>query len=90
MYAYSELLHPTCRVKCVVGGRLLSVVQPEHKIMLTHILPEHEVLFVTQLSMHSSMCLSNVGVELSWCYRRTSRQADQKMQVNRDGAAGTT
>ena len=63
---------PHAHVKCVVGGRLLSVVQPEHKIMLTHILPEHEVLLVTQLSTNSSMCLSNVGVELGWCYGRTS------------------
>ena len=38
---------PHCHVKCVVGGRFFSVVQPEHKIVLSHILPEHEVLFVT-------------------------------------------
>ena len=65
---------PHAHVKCVVGGRFLGVVQPEHKIVLSHILPEHEVLFITQLSMYSSMCLRNVRVELSWCYRRTSRR----------------
>ena len=42
-----------------------GVVQPENKIVLTHILPQHEVLLVTKLSMSSSMCLCNVRVELS-------------------------
>ena len=55
---------PHCHVKCVVGGRLRSVVQPKYKIVLTHILPEHKVLLITQLSMYPSMCLGNVGVEL--------------------------
>ena len=40
---------PHAHVKCVVGGRLFGVVEPEHKIVLTHILPEHEVLIVTHL-----------------------------------------
>ena len=64
---------PHTHVKRVVGGRFLGVVQPEYKIVLTHILPEHEVLIVTELSMYSSMGLSNVGVELSQCYGKTSR-----------------
>ena len=63
---------PHTHVERVVGCRLVRVVQPEHKIVLTHIRPEHEVLFVTQLSMHSSMCLRNVGVGLGWRYGRTS------------------
>ena len=53
---------PHAHVKCVVGGRLFGVVQPENKIVLTHILPKHEVLIVTKLKMNSSMCLSNVRV----------------------------
>ena len=55
---------PHAHVKCVVGGRLFSVVQPKYKIVFAHILPEEKVLLVTDLSMYSSMCLSNVGVEL--------------------------
>ena len=31
---------PHAHVKCVIGGRLFSVVQPEYKIMFAHILPE--------------------------------------------------
>ena len=63
---------PHTHIECMVGCRFFSVVQPEYKIVLTHILSEHEVLFITKLSMNSSMCLSNVGVELSRCYGRTS------------------
>ena len=37
---------PHAHVKCVVGGRLFSVVQPEHKIMLAHVLPEKKVLLI--------------------------------------------
>ena len=35
---------PHTHVKCVVAGRFLSVVQPEHKIVFAHILPERESL----------------------------------------------
>ena len=57
---------PHAHIKCVVGGRLFSVVQPKYKIMFPHRVPEHEVLRVTKLRMNSSMSVSNVRVELSW------------------------
>ena len=31
---------PHAHVKCVVGGRFFSVVQPEHKIVLSHVFPD--------------------------------------------------
>ena len=64
----------------VVNGRLFGVVQPEHKIMLTHILPEHEVLFVTKLSVNSSMCLSNVRVELRKNFSMADLVVQEKVQ----------
>ena len=67
---------PHAHVEHVVGGRFLGVVQPEYKIVLSHVLPEHEVLFVTKLSMNPSMCLGNVRVETRLALRKNFWTAD--------------